>query len=199
MGTPCRDYDDLAKLVTRDRTLHIRNMQGKATKSQTATRRTARGEQEIRWHNVEGSAEAVVAAAGRLGRGVEACRLTQVTTRRTARGQHEIRTRNVEEGVKAVVAAVGRLGRGVVACTVAQAATRRTARGEQEIRLDNVEGSAEAVVAAADRLGRGVEAARLGRTWSRVEEDVLMKGYARMGTCCVCITQRRRANTCMYV
>ena len=80
----------------------------------------------------------------------------------------------------------------------------RAARGEHEIRSHNVEGSAESVVAAAGRLGRGVVAGLLarvasGHTWSRDEENVLMKGYARMGMCRVCTIQRPRAHTCMYV
>jgi len=96
-------------------------MQGKGTKAQAATRLTARGEQELRLHNVEGSAKAVVAAAGRLGRGVVA----QAATRRAARGQHEIRTHNVEGSAEAVVAAAGRLGRGVVAGREARMASGR--------------------------------------------------------------------------
>ena len=123
---------------------------------------------------------------------------------RAARGEHEIRSHNVEGSAESVVAAAGRLGRGVVARLLAQAATRRTARGEHEIRSHNVEGSAESVVAAAGRLGRGVVAGLLarvasGHTWSRDEENVLMKGYARMGMCRVCTIQRPRAHTCMYV
>jgi len=83
VGTPHRNYNDVSAHVSRDRKLRISKMQGAGTKTQAATRRTARCQQELRSDNVGGSAEAALAAAGRLGHGVVACRLAQLATGRT--------------------------------------------------------------------------------------------------------------------
>jgi len=143
-------------------------MQGAGTKVQAATRRTVRLEQELRSDNVGGSAQAAVAAAGRLGHFVAAGRLAQTG----ARCEQELRSDNVGGSAEAAVAAAGRLGHGVVAGRLAQVATRRTARCEQEVRSNNVGGNAEAVVAPAGRLGHGVVAQVATRRTARCEQEI---------------------------
>jgi len=155
---------------------------GRGVVAQLATRRTAQWQQELRSNNVGGGAEAVVAAAGRLSRGVVAGRLAQWVTRHTLQWQQqvqwrqELRSDNVGGGAEAAVAGAGRL---------AGAGRVRKSRGVKV-----------AVTVCGGLSGAG----RARRTsWSRDEVDVLNEAYARLGMSRACMLKCPCAHTCMYV